>query len=79
MEYHLTHDIIHVKELLGHMRIDNTMVYINLETAIFTSKNDQFYATVANTPDEAIKLIEAGFDFATGEYNDGGKLFRKRK
>jgi site-specific recombinase XerC len=41
MEYHLTHDIIHVKELLGHMRIDNTIVYINLETAIFTSKNDQ--------------------------------------
>jgi integrase len=50
MEYHLTHDIIHVKELLGHMRIDNTMIYINLETAIFTSKNDQFYAAVANTP-----------------------------
>ena len=79
MEYHLTHDIIHVKELLGHMRIDNTMVYINLETAIFASKNDQFYAAVANTPDEAVKLIEAGFDYVTGEYNDGGKLFRKRK
>jgi integrase len=79
MEYHLTHDIIHVKELLGHMRIDNTMIYINLETAIFTSKNDQFYATVANTPDEAIKLIETGFDYVTGEYDDGGKLFRKRK
>jgi integrase len=79
MEYHLTHDIIHVKELLGHMRIDNTMVYINLETAIFASKNDQFYAAVANEPDEAVKLIEAGFDYVTGEYNDGGKLFRKRK
>jgi hypothetical protein len=55
------------------------MVYINLETAIFASKNDQFYAAVANTSDEAIKLIEAGFEFVTGEYNDGGKLFRKRK
>ena len=50
-----------------------------LETAIFTSKNYQFYAAVANTPNEAIKLIEAGFDYITGEYNDGGKLFRKRK
>jgi integrase/rubredoxin len=79
MEYHLTHDIIHVKELLGHRRIDNTMVYINLETTIFSSKNDQFFAAVATTSDEAIKLIEAGFDFVTGEYNDGGKLFRKRK
>ena len=75
----LTHDIIHVKELLGHMRIDNTMVCKNLETAIFASKNDQFYAIVVNTPDEAIKLIETGFDHVTGEYNDGGKLFKKRK
>ena len=25
------------------------------------------------------KLIETGFDFVTGEYQDGGKLFRKRK
>jgi integrase len=79
MEYHLTHDIIPVKELLGHMRIDSTMVYINLETAIFSSKNDQFYAAVAKSTEEAIKLVEAGFDYVTGEYNDGGKLFRKRK
>jgi hypothetical protein len=61
------------------MRIDNVMVYINLETAIFTTKKDQFYAAVANTAEEAIKLIEAGFDYVTGEYNDSGKLFRKRK
>jgi integrase len=79
MEYHRTHDIIHVKELLGHMRIDSTMIYINLETAVFTSKNDQFYASVATNPEQAVKLIEAGFDYVTGEYDDGGKLFRKRK
>jgi integrase len=79
MEYHRTHDIIHVKELLGHMRIDSTMIYINLETAVFTSKNDQFYASVATNQEQAVKLIEAGFDYVTGEYNDGGKLFRKRK
>jgi integrase len=79
MEYHRTHDILHVKEILGHMRIDNTMVYINLENAVFTSKNDQFYAAVAADRDQAIKLIETGFEYVTGEYNDGGKLFRKRK
>lgn len=61
------------------MRIDNTMVYINLETAAFSSKSDQFYAAVANSPEQAVKLIEAGFDYVTGEYKDGGKLFRKRK
>jgi hypothetical protein len=37
------------------------------------------YATVANTPDEAIKPIETGFDHVTDEYNDRGKLFKKRK
>jgi hypothetical protein len=25
------------------------------------------------------KLIETGFDFVTGEYQDGGRLFRKQK
>jgi integrase/transposase-like protein len=79
MEYHLTHDIIHVKELLGHMRIDNTMVYINLEGAIFASKNNEFYSAVAKNIEDACKLIEAGFEYVTGEYNDGGKIFRKRK
>ncbi|MGQ9641229.1 MAG: hypothetical protein ACUVUF_03780 [Candidatus Bathycorpusculaceae bacterium] len=27
----------------------------------------------------ALTLIEADFEYVTGEYNDGGKLFRKRK
>jgi integrase len=79
MEYHRTHDILHVKELLGHMRIDNTMVYINLENAVFASKSDQFYAAVATERDQAVKLVEAGFEYVTGEYNDGGKIFKKRK
>jgi hypothetical protein len=32
----------------------------------------------ANTQ-EACKLAEAGFEYVTGEYTDGGKIFRKRK
>jgi integrase len=35
MEYHRTKDILHVKQLLGHKQIQNTMVYINLENAVF--------------------------------------------
>jgi len=27
----------------------------------------------------AISLVEAGFEYVTGEYNDGGKILRKRK
>jgi len=29
--------------------------------------------------EEKTALIEAEFEYVTGEYNDGGKLFRKRK
>jgi hypothetical protein len=28
---------------------------------------------------EACILIDVGFEFVTGEYNDGGKIFRKLK
>jgi hypothetical protein len=78
-EYHKTRHIIHVKEPLGHKNVENTMVYVNLEAAAFTSKNDQSYATVAKDAAEACKLVEAGFEYVAGDYDDGGKIFRKRK
>jgi len=28
---------------------------------------------------EACGLVEAGFEYVTGNYDDGGKIFRKRK
>jgi len=28
---------------------------------------------------EVCELAEVGFEYLTGEYNDGGKIFRKRK
>jgi len=33
MEYHKTKDILHVKRVLGHKRIENTMVYTHLVRA----------------------------------------------
>ena len=78
MEYHRTKDILHVKQLLGHKQIQNTMVYINLENAVFNDKrNDAFTVRVAKNVTEACKLMEAGFDYITDM--DGQKLFRKRK
>lgn len=55
------------------------MVYVHTEAAIFDSKSDQFYAALARDAQEACKLTESGFEYVTGEYDDGGKLFRKRK
>ena len=79
-EYHRTKDILHVMKLLGHKRIDNTLVYINLENAIFkTPEDDEFTARVAHNVKEACDLIEVGFQYVTGGYKDGGKIFRKRK
>jgi hypothetical protein len=77
MEYHRTKDIIHVKEILGHKSIENTMVYINIEKALFQYKNDEFYCKTASTVEEATKLIEVGFEYVTTFNNV--MLFRKRK
>ena len=76
-EYHKTKDIIHVKTVLGHKNIASTMIYINLENAIFLEQNDEFICKVAKTSDEAINLIEAVFQYVTEM--DNIKLFRKRK
>jgi hypothetical protein len=55
------------------------MKYINLEAYIFQTTDDQFTTRVADNVKEACTLIETGFEYVTGEYNDGGKIFRKRK
>jgi len=39
--------------------------------------NDQFTVKVANTMEEAIKLMEVGFEYHAEI--EGNKLFRKRK
>jgi integrase len=79
MEYHKTKDIIHVKTMLGHKSIESTMIYINLEQALFLAQTDEWTSKVAQDATQACQLIDAGFEYVTGEYNDGGKLFRKRK
>ena len=42
-------------------------------------KDDEFEVTTVTTVEEAKKVLSAGFDYVTGEYSDGGKIFRKRK
>jgi integrase len=79
MEYHKTKDIIHVKTMLGHKSITSTMTYINIEQSLFLEQTDQWTSKVAQNTTQACQLIDAGFEYVTGEYNDGGKLFRKRK
>jgi integrase len=80
VEYHKTKDILHVQDLLRHRNIRNTLVYITIEKGLFAEQStDEYHAKVAKDVEESVKLIEVGFEYVTGDYNDGGKIFRKRK
>ena len=78
MEYHYTKDILHVRQLLGHKEIDNTMIYIKLDKQLFQNiPEDNFIIRSARTIEEAVKLGEVGFEPFV--IMDGVQLFRKRK
>ena len=79
--------ILYVKQLLGHKRIENTMLY----TQLISFGSDEYASAVAKTLEEARKLVEEGFEYVTDieEFIEHGfeyfcavediKLFRKRK
>lgn len=77
IEYHRTKDLLYVKQLLGHRTVETTMLYIQLEKALYNETSDTFHSATAGTIVEAQKLIEAGFDYvcAHGQV----MLFKKRK
>jgi integrase/ribosomal protein L37AE/L43A len=77
MEYHKTKDILHVKRILGHKQIQSTMIYINLEAALFSAESEEFTVRVTETLKEACSLMEIGFDYV-GKIH-GVEVFRKRK
>jgi integrase len=72
-EYAKTKDILHVKWLLGHKRIENTLVY----THLIHFESDEYTCKVAHTLEEATALIEAGYEYITDM--DNTKIFRRRK
>lgn len=80
MLYHQKPDMLLVAEFLGHKNLENTRLYIQIEKNLFINlPNDQFITKVSLNTQDACKLIEVGFEYITGEYDDGGKIFRKRK
>jgi len=76
MTYRKTRDILHVKTLLGHKSVNNTLKYIQYSNILETN-SDEWTCKVAKNLDEATQLIESGFEYVTEI--DGVKLFRKRK
>jgi hypothetical protein len=79
MEYYRTRDILYVMQFLGHRKIENTLLYVQLVNSVFQDQDDQNICKVAKTAQDAVHLIELGFEYVTGEYDDGGKLFKKKK
>ncbi|MCS7374512.1 MAG: hypothetical protein NDF56_06000 [archaeon GB-1845-036] len=77
MLYHQTRDILYVIKFLGHKNIKNTLIYVQLEEALFRNDFDEYICKTAKTVDEAKKLIERGFEYVCEV--EGVKLFRKRK
>ncbi len=77
MLYHKTKDILLVKQKLGHRRIENTLIYIDLE-AILSKRSDEWTCRATDNLDEQKQLIEAGFEYVCTTPQDL-MLFRKRK
>jgi len=75
MEYHKTNKLLHVQKVLDHKSILSTMMYIQL----VNFKENDYHVKVARNVEEACELVKSGFQYVTGEYNDGGKIFRKPK
>jgi len=75
--YHQTKDILYAKNFLGHKKIENTLLYIQLAEVIFKEAADEYTSKVATTIKEACDLIDAGFEYVCDM--DNVKIFRKRK
>jgi len=74
MEYHRTKDILYVMQLLGHKRIQNTLIY----TQLVNFNDNDYVSKVAKNAQEACKLVEAGFEYVCTTPEDV-MIFRKRK
>ena len=76
MLYHETKDMYYVMQSLGHKQIKNTLLYVQLQEALFQGETN-YISKVAKTEKEICSLVEAGFEYVT-EF-EGAKIFRKRK
>ena len=76
--YHQTKNILLVKEFLGHTSLDNTLLYIQIEQAIFgLNSDDEYSVTATNSKEEIKKLLSVGFEYVCQK--DDMLYFRKRK
>jgi len=75
MLYAKTKDILYVKQQLGHVSIENTMLY----TRLVNFESDEYHVAHAKTLAEEDELIKAGFEFVRYDEKEGVAIYRKRK
>jgi integrase len=74
LKYDQTKDILLVKQLLGHKKIETTMFYTQLITF---NDTEEYTCRTATNVKEATELLEHGFTYI--QDIDGIKIYRKRK
>lgn len=75
MAYAQTRDLLYVMKILGHRSITNTIRYTQL---VDFKDGESFICKVAKSADDAVKLVESGFEFASS-FPDLIQLYKKRK
>ncbi len=73
MGYHTTKDLPHVKQLLGHKNVNNTM----LCTELIHFEGEEYHVKAEKTLEEVKKLLAVGFEYVKD--HDGFRVFQKRK
>jgi integrase len=69
---------LEARKALGHRSPRTTERYIRLGEQYFGGEDD-YDSRVAMNVKQAQALVEQGYEYVTGEYDDGGKIFKKRK
>lgn len=75
MEYAKTRDILYVKQLLGHKRLENTEVY----THLVDFATEDYTVRRPKASKEEDELIEAGFEYVRYDDKEQCPIYRKRK
>jgi integrase len=75
--YHETKNPLLVKEFLRHKNMDSTLLYIQLEKALYHEKNDSFEVMAVKDPAEIKSMLEVGFEYVCQK--DDLVFLRKRK
>jgi len=75
VEYSKTRDILRVKQLLGHKRLESTEVY----THLVDFAADDYTVRRPKTSREEDELVEAGFEYVRYDEKEQCPIYRKRK